>query len=341
MSVSEKIMDSAREAAILLLAFQDDAPAVLRHLDEEDALRITRYMLSETDVPSDTLDKIAEKYLDLLNLHDMIVSGGVEQARFILSRTYGQDKANEIIDSILQQKSKSNPFDFLAGVDPSKLATVLSGQSAQAAAVILSYITPQTKASQVINMLPPEMKPEIIRRIVRVRTISPEVISQVEESMRKLVDNGKSDMVLQFSGGVRKAVQILQGCDRATEKNVLNYLSEKDPSLAKEIKDNLFVFEDYVKLSDDDMAKVISRLVGAEQRQTLAKALKTTRDDVREKFFSNLSDRVKLAVEEAISQLPPMRVSDVEEAQRQIASIARDLEDEGLIVLLRRGEQVV
>ena len=334
-------MDAAREAAILLLAFQDEAPYVLKCLDEEDAMKITRYMLEEKEVTADVLNDIADRYMRLIEMHDLIIKGGVEPARFILTQTYGATRAEQIIEEFLGSSSERvSPFRFLSEIDPSQLATVLIGQSEQAISVILSYLPPP-KASEVINLLPPDMKPDIIRRIVTVRNVSPDIINQVETSMHRLVDSGKQEMATQFQGGVKRAVQILQGCDRATERNVLDHLTKFNPDLAKEIRDNLFVFEDYEKLSDDDMVHVISRLNNAEKREMLAKALKTAPDVVRNKFFSNLAERVRTVVEDEIAKLPPLRLKDVEDAQREIASIARDLEDEGVIVIVRRGEKLV
>ncbi len=139
------------------------------------------------------------------------------------------------------------------------------------------------------------------------------------------------------AGGIDSIVDILNLADRATEKTILDDLSDEDPELAEKIKNQLFVFEDITLLTDKDIQVLLRRV----ESDDLALALKTASDEVSEKIFSNQSNRAEQMLKEDIEYLGPVRISDVEEAQQEVVNIIRRLEEEGEIVINRGGEDEV
>ena len=196
-----------------------------------------------------------------------------------------------------------------------------------------SYLEP-AQAAGIIGGLPATMQAEVAKRIARMDRITPEVLREVERVLeRKLSTVMGQDFTL--AGGIDAIVNIINNADRGTERNIMEHLEENDPELAEEIKRRLFVFEDIIKLDDRSLQRVLREV----EMKELSLALKGATEELRSKFFKNMSKRASEMLKEDMDYMGPVRVKDVEESQQKVVNVIRALEDVGEIVISRGGEE--
>ncbi len=227
----------------------------------------------------------------------------------------------------------TNPFQFFNDADPAQLASSLQAENPQLIALILAYLTPGHAAS-VLNALPPDIQGEVALKIAEMGSLNPEILSEVE----KIVESKFSSVVAQdFSkaGGVHSLANILNRTDRATEKNVLDLLEIRNSEVAEGVREYMFVFEDIIKLDDKSLQRVLKEL----DFRDIALALKGTKEELKQKIFSNLSERAQFMLAEDIEYMGPVRAKDVQTVQGKIVATIRQLESDGEIVISRGGEE--
>ena len=242
--------------------------------------------------------------------------------------TYGAEEAKKIMGR-LETLMNANPFQFFNEADPVQLATSFQNENPQLVALILAYLNP-TQSAKVLNVLPPEIQAQVAMKIADMDTTNPEILSDIE----KIVESKFSSVMVQdFSqaGGVDTLANILNRTDRATERNVMELLEIENPSMADEVRELMFVFEDIVSLDD----KSIQRVLREVNTKDLALSLKGTKPEVREKIFKNMSERAQQMLRDDMEYLGPVRAKDVQEVQTQICSTIKALEASGEIVILR------
>jgi flagellar motor switch protein FliG len=262
---------------------------------------------------------------------EFISRGGIDQARSILEKALGTQKAIDIVNR-LTSSLQVRPFDFVRRQDPAQLLNFIQNEHPQTIALILSYLD-APKSALIMSSLPHQIQADVTRRIAKMDRTSPEVLREVERVLeRKLSTLSNEDYTM--AGGVDVVVEVLNNVDRSTEKSIIEALEEEDPELAEEIKKKMFVFEDIVLLDDKAIQKVLREL----DNQDLAKALKAVDTEVQEKIFRNMSKRAAGLLREDMEFMGPIRLKDVEEAQQKIVNIIRKLEEDGEIVVARAGE---
>ncbi len=237
-------------------------------------------------------------------------------------------------------------FHLLQTVETSQLTNFLQNEHPQTAALILSRLNPR-KSADIVNGLAPEQQTEIIYRLATMGKTSPELLRDIEDVIRgQMLRELRSvrqqigsvfGAELSDSGGVEKVAEILNNTGRDAERNIIDSLRERDPDLATSIKDLMFVFDDLVFLSDRDLQRL---LVEIEQKD-LAFALKATSDRLKERLLKNVSERAAAMIQEEMELLGPVRVRDVEDAQRRIIEIAHQLEEQEEITMSRSGDDVL
>lgn len=321
-----------QKAAIFLLAIGPEvASEVMKRLSEAEVDTLTYEIARLDKVTPEDKEKVLQEFQELMMAQEFITRGGIDQARAILEKALGTQKAVDILNR-LTSSLQVRPFDFVRRQDPAQLLNFIQNEHPQTIALILSYLDPQ-KAATILSSLPNTIQPDVSRRIAKMDRTSPEVLREVERVLeRKLSTLSNEDYT--SAGGIEAIVEILNNVDRGTEKAIIEALEENDPELAEEIKKKMFVFEDIVLLDDKAIQKVLREL----DNQDLAKALKNVDQEVQEKIFKNMSKRAASLLREDMEFLGPIRLKDVEEAQQKIVNIIRKLEEEGEIVVARAGE---
>jgi len=321
-----------QKAAIFLLAVGPEVSGeVMKNLSETEVDTITYEIARLDKITPEDKERVLQEFQELMMAQEFITRGGIDQARAILERALGSQKAIDIVNR-LTSSLQVRPFDFVRRQDPAQLLNFIQNEHPQTIALILSYLDP-TKAALVLSSLTHSIQADVARRIAKMDRTSPDILREVERVLeRKLSTLSNEDYA--SAGGVEAIVEVLNNVDRGTEKSIIEALEEEDPELAEEIKKKMFVFEDVVLLDDKAIQKTMREL----DNQDLAKALKAVDTEVQDKIFRNMSKRAANLLREDMEFMGPIRLKDVEEAQQKIVNIIRKLEEDGEIVVARAGE---
>jgi len=324
-----------RKAAMLLILLgPEKAAKIYKHLDEASIEFLTLEIASVRKITSEERRAVLKEVQEMVMAKEFLGKGGVSYARELLEQALGKERAEELLRR-LTSSLQSKPFDFLRTSDPMQLFSFLQGEHPQTIALILSYL-PSDKAAAIISGLPGELQADVAFRIAKMDSIAPDVLREAERILEK-----KFSAVVgaDFSkaGGIDSIVEIISKAGRKTEKQILEILDEKDPEMAEEIRKKLFTFEDIIKVDDRSLQKVLRDI----DNKDLAMALKGVSDDLREKFYKNMSSRAVEMLKEEMEYMGPVRLRDVEEAQQKIVGVIRKLEEAGEIVLMGSGDDFV
>ncbi|MGI6035553.1 MAG: flagellar motor switch protein FliG [Limnochordia bacterium] len=328
-------MTGKEKAAVLLVSLGPELSSqVFRHLREEEIEELTYEIASLDKVMPEIREKVAVEFSQLAQARRYITQGGIEQAKEILEKALGAQKATEIIQR-LTASLQVRPFDFARKTDPAQLLNFIQHEHPQTISLILAYLHPE-QAAIILSALPGESQVEVAKRLAILDRTSPEVLEEIEATLeKKLSSFATQDFTM--AGGLETAVGILNRVDRSTEKTIMEALEEDDPELAEEIKKRMFVFEDIVTLDDRSIQRVLREVDSRE----LALALKAASEEVAARIYKNMSKRAADMMKEDIEYMGPVRLRDVEEAQQKIVSIIRKLEEAGEIIVARGGEDEI
>ena len=321
-----------RKAAILLVLLgPEKASKVYKHLDEQMIEILTLEIAAVRRIDPGQKEIVLKEAQEIIMAREFLDRGGVSYARELLEQSMGEAKAEDLLRK-LTSNLQAKPFDFLRASDPIQILSFLQGEHPQMITMILSFLPPE-KAAAILSGLPNQDQADVALRIAKMDRITPDVLRETEKELEK-----KFSAVVggdySIAGGVDSVVQIINRAGRKTEKNILEILDETDPELAEEIRKKLFTFEDIVKVDDRSLQKALRDIDNKE----LAMALKGVSDDMREKFYRNMSSNAVEIIKEEMEYMGPIRIKDVEEVQQKIVASIRKLEEQGEIVVARGGE---
>jgi flagellar motor switch protein FliG len=320
------------KVSVLMVTLGNEIASEIYKLMDDTSIEITTLEIANLRKVSPELKlDVMKEAQEILMAREFMARGGVEYARDILERALGPERAQNLLSRVTASL-QVRPFDFMRHTDPQQVLGFIQGEHPQTIALIMSYLDPP-QAAMIISGLPAVMQAEVAKRIARMDRITPEILREVERVLeRKLSTVMGQDFTL--AGGVDAVVAIINSADRATERNIMEYLEENDPELSEEIKKRLFVFEDILRLDDRSLQRVLREV----ELKELGLALKGATEDLRSKFFKNMSKRAAEMLKEDMDFMGPVRVKDVEESQQKIVNAVRSLEEAGEIVIAAGGE---
>ncbi len=326
-------MRGRRKAAVLLTLLGAEVAAdVYRNMSDEDIEQITLEIANLGSISPEITGKVIEEFYHTCMAKQYISHGGVSTAREILERALGPAKSIEIIEK-LQGLLQGAPFDFLRKVRPAQLMNFLQNEHPQTIALVLAHLE-FDQSAQILSALPAELRKEVAVRIATMDQTAPEVIAEVERVLEGKIATVLSQETVATSG-VESLAEILNRMDGSSEKTIMEGLEQEDRQLAMEVKRHMFTFED-VLLLDDRAIQYILREV---DKKDLAMALRGANTNVRNKIFSNFSERAAGDLNEEIEFMGPVRIKKVEEAQQRIVEVVRRLEESGEILVPRPGDE--
>jgi flagellar motor switch protein FliG len=326
-------MSGQRRAAVLLLTLGSDASAqVLKRCPQDVVERLTLELFSTFGVTREEQLQITEHAYRVASARDTERQGGMSFVRDLVVRVMGKDRGEDMLNRLMDER-KEVSFGFLAKADPESVASLLKNEHPQAIALILSHLRPP-QAAKILSKLDPDLQGEVAARIATIERIAPEVVKEVEQNVQKRLANAlMRDDSGEQSGGVSFLVQMLNQ-ERSMEKGVLEALTGRDPGLADEVKNMLFVFEDIVKLDNSSVQRILREV----DQKDLLLAIRGAKPEVREHIMHNLSKRAAELLEEELAIMKPARLSSVEAAQQRIVGVIRRLEEAEEIVIVRGGQ---
>lgn len=323
-----------QKTAIVLLALGEKFTAeVFKRMERNEIAAVSKAMLETDSVPKEDVLDVLKEYNEELAYGAELLVGGADQVKRILTKSLDAETAKYIMDS-LELDTGPTPFQELENVSPRILAQILRNEHPQTLALILGHLHPD-QAAELIQNLPAGVRAEVLMRLAKLEAVAEEMLMEVDKVLQSqlIAMGGKEGKKV---GGVNSVAEILNAVDRNTEEEVLSEIEEESTQMAEDIRNLMFVFED-VK-SVDDVA--IRELLKEVSNEDLTVALKGASEDLRDKFFKNLSERASTMIKEDLEIMPPKKLSEVEAAQQSIVKTVRRLEDEGKIVISRGGSDV-
>ena len=262
----------------------------------------------------------------------MIVEGDAF-IKSVVSKTLDETNAKAILED-LEKKKQDKPFIWSRNVNVGTLAGYVEGEHPQTIAMILAHM-PAEISSEILMNLSDEQKGDIAMRIARLGQISEDVVRDVDKALKLELSGavgpgGKA-------GGLEVLVDIINGVDKSTEDTVMEYVEEDDAEMANEIRNLMFVFEDLTNIDDTAMREILKKVEG----QQLTYALKTATEEMKDKIFSNLSQRAGEMLKDDLEAMGPVRLAEVEEAQQAVVRAAKELEADGTITLGKGKDDVL
>lgn len=324
-----------QKAAVVITALgSDNAAYVYKHLNNEEVEAITFDVSSLPYLDAATVDSVLNEFYELCLTQKVITDGGIEYAKDVLTKAFGQEVAMKLMEKI-NRSMQSRSFEFIRKSDYKNLLAIVQNEYPQTIALILSYASSE-QASAVLSELPKEKRVEVIERIAKMDSASPDTVKVVEATLeRKFASVVSMDST--EVGGINTVADILNKVDRSTEKYIFDELSVRDPALVDEIKKKMFVFEDILSL--DSMS--IQRFIRECDTKDLSIAIKGSNEEVAAALYANMPQRMQESIQQEIEYLHNIRIRDVEVAQQRIVGIIRHLEEEGELVIGKGGDDEI
>jgi flagellar motor switch protein FliG len=324
--------EGLEDAAILLMSLgEEDAAEVFKHLAPKEVQRLGETIARMKAVPRERYEAVLDKFGTMAANESMLVADTDEYVKAVLRKALGEDKANLLIDRILQGSDVSG-IESLKWMDPQSVAELLRNEHPQIVAAILVHLE-YDQASEVLKLFTERQRNEVMVRIATLDGIQPTALKDLNEVLSKVLAGGERTRKASL-GGVKTAAEILNMLGSSIETSVLDYVREADNDLAQKIMDNMFTFDDLDKLDD----KGIQSLLKEVQSESLVIALKGATPELREKVFKNMSSRAAETLREDLESRGPVRVSEVEAEQKEMLKVVRRLVDEGQIQLASGGD---
>src|SRR5579883_2684014 len=317
------------KAAILLITLGLDlAATVFKFLRQDEVERVVVEIAKISTVPIEKRDAVIQEAYQRAIALKYINEGGIEYAKEILELSFGAGQADDMTNRLFAALKHGNPLELVKKTEPAQLLEFIQEEHPQTVALLLVYMSPD-QAGAVLSQLEPALQGEIAMRIAILQKTAPEILEQLDELLgRRLLVSGAD---FSKAGGVQSLANVMGFVDRETEKNILEGLARRDPELATEVKNLLFVFEDIVNLDDRSIQRILKEVDGKD----LALALKVANDELLQRVFKNMSSRAGGTLREEIELLGPTRMREVGKAQQSIVDVIRTLEENGQIVITR------
>jgi len=324
-----------QKAAILLMSMDVDvASKVFKELEMKEVEAIAVEITNLRDLPPTIVEDVIEEFYQLMTAQSYMVEGGIEYAQMLLEKSYGIERAREIIEKI-RVLTTVRGFNILKKSDSAQLASFLSKEHPQTIALILSHLTPDQSAD-VLAEFKEDLRTDVIMRIATIGKVSPQLVSEIEHVVDQIAEQTISQNLAQ-AGGAQLVANILNKSNNALAKAMLENIEEKKPEMALEIKRLMFLFEDIVLIDD----KGIQRILRDVDKKDLALALKVADEKIRTKIFKNMSERAAAVVKEELEYMGPVKLKEVENAQMRIVDIIKELEANEEISIGGRGKEDV
>jgi flagellar motor switch protein FliG len=326
-------LSGPQKAAILFLTMGEEYSTTLfKALDETSIKKIGKYMSEITYIPSDVLSSVMDEFLINFSSDTDVVVSGEDFLKQVVNKSLDKEKAREVF-KVIGEKGSSVPFSDLAYIPVENLINIIQGEHPQTIALILSYL-PYEKAAEVLKSFPEELKIDVALRIVQIGQVDVEIVKELDKVMKN--ELSKLGGATRKCDGIETLANILNQVDGITEESVLSHIENEDGDLADMVRQKMFIFEDLLQIENRHFRDILQNV----DNQLLIKALKTTSDEMKNKVFSNLSERASEMLKEDMEVMGPVKLSEVEEAQQEVIKIAKRLESEGRIILTKGGDDV-
>ena len=329
-SVFEKLNGTQKSAILMMLIGEDEASEIIRNLSPREVQHLGTAMYSVQGLDQDTVNQVLDEFLSIIKEQTSLGLGAGNYIRNVMTRALGDDKAESVLSRITPA-STDRPIEILDWMDARSIAELIIDEHPQIIALVISYLDFGLGAD-VLVQLPETAQADVIARIATLQTVQPDALRELETVMQRKFKANTSLRASQV-GGVTAAAKIMNFTKQAMEARIMGALKDEDEDLMVAIQESMFVFDNLV-MSDDKSLQTLLRSVDTED---LVLALKGADEPLRDKLFSCMSSRAAANLQDEMEALGPVRLTEVQEAQKRIINVARRMSDEGSIVLAGRG----
>ncbi len=326
-------LSGTEKVAVLLLTVRPDvATELMKEMSQELLQKVTKYSSMLKDVPRDTILAIKEEFCETLRTANALSLGNSRDViRDLLSGFMSPEEVEKLTLDLDAVGDQSEGLEAMKWMNPDTIAAFLRNEHPQTIALVLAHLDPG-QAAQVLGRLKPVVQPEVIMRLSTLDRVAPAVIRDLNQVLKEELIASASNQS-ESLGGAEAVAEIMNNVDKNTETAIFESVEELNPAMVEEIRELMFTFEDLVAVDNRGMQE-LSKSISNEQ---LVLALKTASDEIKDKFFNNISSRAADLIREELDVMGPVKLSDVEQAQMEIVKVARRLEEEGKIVLAGKG----
>lgn len=326
----DNLTGTQKSAILMMLLGEDEASEILKNLTPKEVQHLGAAMYSVQGLSQDAVNAVLDEFLSTMKEQTSLGLGAGNYIRNVLTKALGDDKAQSVLSRITPASS-DRPIEILDWMDARSISELIVDEHPQIIALVISYLE-SALGADVLMLLPEDAQPEVIERIATLQTVQPEALRELEEVMQRKFKSNTSLRASQV-GGVKAAGNIMNFTQQNSEARIMKVIGKNDKDLMQAIMESMFVFENLI-MSDEKSLQVLLRSVNTED---LVLALKGADEQLREKLFSCMSSRAAANIMDEMDALGPVRLTEVQEAQKAIINVARRLSDEGTIVLAGRG----
>jgi len=328
-------MSKVEQAAILLMSLGEaEAAEVLKHMGPKEVQRIGSSMSSLSNIQQSEVEAVLSNFLDEVRTLTGLGMGADSYIRNMLVTALGEDKANGLIDRILLGGNTTG-LDTLKWMESRSVADIIRNEHPQIQAIVVAYLD-SDQSADILSFFPDKVRLDIMMRVAALDTVQPGALQELNDILEKQF-SGNASSQTKAMGGYKVAAEIMNNLDSSIEADLMDSIKEMDEDMGSQIQDLMFVF-DNLKEVDDRGIQALLREVSSE---ILIIALKGADEDLQEKIFKNMSKRAAELLRDDLEAKGPVKVSEVEGAQKEILTIARRMADAGEIMLGGSGEQML
>jgi flagellar motor switch protein FliG len=326
-------LSGTEKVAVLLLTVRPDvATELMKEMSPELLQKVTKYSSMLKDVPQDTISTIKEEFCETMRTANALSLGNSRDViRDLLGGFMSPEEVEKLTLDLDAVGDQSEGLEAMKWMNPDTIAAFLRNEHPQTIALVLAHLD-SGQAAQVLARLKPVVQPEVIMRLSSLDRVAPAVIRDLNQVLKEELIASASNQS-ESLGGAEAVAEIMNNVDKNTETAIFESVEELNPAMVEEIRELMFTFEDLVAVDNRGMQE-LSKGISNEQ---LVLALKTASDEIKDKFFNNISSRAADLIREELDVMGPVKLSDVEQAQMEIVKVARRLEEEGKIVLAGKG----
>ncbi len=323
-----------RSAVIMLLLGEQQAADVIRFMSPREVNAVGTAMVGVADLSQDLVNLVLDDFVSTIKTQTNLGLGTPGYVENVFRRALGDEKAATVLGKIMPPAS-SKGLEILQWMDAKSIGEMVSKEHPQVIAIILSVLEHDI-AAQVLGYIPDTKRAEIIQRVASLDTVQPSAMAELEGIMAEQFTNSSSAKAASL-GGVETAAQIMNFANVAIESSVMSGVSDLDQELASLIQDKMLTFENMAEIDNRGMQTLLRSI----EQDMLMSALRGADEVTKDKFLSNMSERARDLLVDDMEAKGPIRVSEVEAAQKGIMQIARKLSDDGEIMLAGAGEAFV
>jgi flagellar motor switch protein FliG len=329
------VLNGVQRAAVLLLSLgEHEAAEVLKHMSAKEVQKLGTAMATISGISREQVSQVMDAFSSALSKQTSLGMGTDDYVRNVLVQALGEDRAGSLIDRILLGRNTTG-MDTLKWMDPRAIADLIRNEHPQIIAIVLAHLD-NDQAAVVLGILPERARSDVLLRIATLDGIPPNALNELNEIMERQF-SGNQNLKSSNIGGVKMAAGILNFMDSGRDQAILASIAQIDADLGNKIQDLMFVFDNLAELNDRELQTLLREVPG----DRLGLALRGADAKVRDKFTSNMSQRAAEILLEDMEARGPVRLSDVEAAQKEMLVLVRRLADQGAITLGGVGEELI